>query len=206
MTERKLGRIPYIDPTARVRDSTLGTWTAVGARTSVQETVMGDYSYVANDSDIIYAEIGKFCSIAGHTRLNPGNHPLWKAALHHFSYRSPSYKLCGDEDEEFFNWRRKHKVILGHDVWIGHGAVILPGVTIGTGAAVGAGAVVAKDVAPFTIAAGVPAKPIRRRVNAETEAALQRIEWWHWPHERLAKAIPDFRSLNAEAFAEKYDR
>lgn len=206
MTERKLGRIPYIDPTARVRDSTLGTWTAVGARTIVQESIMGDYSYVSNDSDIIYAEIGKFCSIAGHTRLNPGNHPLWKAALHHFSYRSPSYGLYADEDEEFFDWRRKHKVTLDHDVWIGHGVVILPGVTIGTGAAVGASAVVTKDIAPFTIAAGVPAKPIRRRVSVETEEALQRIAWWHWPYERLAQAIPDFRSLDAEAFAEKYDR
>ena len=97
-------------------------------------------------------------------RINPGNHPLWRAALHHFTYRSRSYDLHPEDDREFFDWRRAHPVVLGDDVWIGHGAILLPGVKIGTGAVVGAGAVVTKDVPPFTIVAGVPAKTLRRRV------------------------------------------
>ena len=196
---------PRIDPTAIVKDTTLGRWTAVGARSLIQETVFGDYSYASEECDIIYAEIGKFCSIASHVRINPGNHPLWRASLHHFTYRSRSYDLCPEDDHEFFDWRRAHKVVLGSDVWIGHGAVVLPGVKIGSGAAVGAGAVVAKDVSPFTIVAGVPAKTIRRRVLPEVEEALMRIRWWDWPHEKLAEAMEDFRNLDATAFAAKYD-
>lgn len=72
-----LGTEPTIDPTAVVIDSELGEWTKVGARTSITETAMGDYSYVENDADIIYSRIGKFCSIAAFARINPGNHPLY---------------------------------------------------------------------------------------------------------------------------------
>ena len=196
---------PRIDPTATVKDASLGIWTAIGARTSVQETTFGDYSYASNDCDIIYSKIGKFCSIASHVRINPGNHPLERAALHHFTYRSRYYDLHPEDDREFFNWRRNHTVILGDDVWIGHGAILLPGVRIGTGGAVGAGAVVTRDVPPFTIVAGVPAKTIRRRVSPEVEAALMRVRWWDWTHERLAAAIDDFRMLDAADFAAKYD-
>jgi len=85
-----LGDEPRVDATARVRDSELGAWTAVGPRTTISDTVFGDYSYVVNDCSIIHSEIGKFCSIAAHGRINPGNHPLWRPALHHFSYRTKS--------------------------------------------------------------------------------------------------------------------
>jgi phosphonate metabolism protein (transferase hexapeptide repeat family) len=196
---------PRIDRTALVKESTLGIWTAVGARTLIQETVLGDYSYASNDCDIIYSQIGKFCSIASHVRMNPGNHPLRRAGLHHFTYRSRSYELHPEDDREFFDWRRSHQVILGNDVWIGHGAILLPGVKIGTGAVVGAGAVVSKDVRPFTIVAGFPAKIIRRRVSPEAEKALLRICWWDWPHEKLAETLEDFRRLNVDEFAAKYD-
>jgi phosphonate metabolism protein (transferase hexapeptide repeat family) len=196
---------PRIDSTAVVKEATLGAWTVVGPRTLIQETVVGDYSYASEYCDIIYSKIGKFCSIASHVRINPGNHPVWRAALHHFTYRSRSYDLRREDDQDFFDWRRSHPVELADDVWIGHGAILLPGVKIGTGAAVGAGAVVTKDVPPFTIVAGVPAKPLRRRVPPEVEEALMRIRWWDWTHEQLAEALEDFRKLNIEQFAEKYD-
>ena len=196
---------PRIDPTATVRDTALGGWTAIGARTLIQETVFGDYSYASNDCDIIYSRIGKFCSIASHVRINPGNHPLWRAALHHFTYRSRSYDLHSEDDWEIFDWRRAHPVVLGDDVWVGHGAILLPGVEVGTGAVVGAGAVVTKDVDPFTIVAGVPAKLIRRRVPPDVQKALMRIRWWDWPHGKLAETLEDFRKLNVDEFAAKYD-
>ena len=199
-----LSERPRIDPTAHVHQSTLGGWTSVGARTTINETVMGDYSYVVNDRSIIYSQIGKFCSIASHTRLNPGNHPLDRAALHHFTYRSLSYQLGPEDDATFFDWRRSHQVTLGHDVWIGHGAVILPGVTIGTGAGVGAGAVVSKDVPPFAVVAGVPAKVIRYRFDERLREALMKIAWWDWSRERLSAALPDFRGLGIQEFVEKY--
>jgi phosphonate metabolism protein (transferase hexapeptide repeat family) len=204
MSQKKLGLEPWIDPTATVRESTLGAWTAVGARTTVAESTMGDYSYVVNDSSIIYSEIGRFCSIAAHTRLNPGNHPLQKAALHHFSYRTLSYALGEEDDTEFFDWRRSKRVTLGNDVWIGHGAVVLPGVTIGTGAAVGASAVVSRDVAPFAVVSGFPAKRLYWRFEEKVREGLLRIAWWDWPRERLREAMGDFRKLGAEEFVEKY--
>lgn len=200
----KLTREPSIDPTAHVSDSVLGEWTAIGARTSISESTLGDYTYVVHDSNIIYAEIGKFCAIASQSRINPGNHPTWRAALHHFTYRSASYGLADEDDLEFFNWRRQHRVVMGDDIWIGHGATVLPGVTIGTGAAVGAGAVVSKNVEPFQIVAGVPAKPIRYRFEAPVREKLLEIAWWDWSREQLRSGLRDFRELSAEAFVEKY--
>ena len=201
---KRLGVEPAIHPTAHIRDSGFGRFCEVGARTNIAETVFGDYSYVGNDSDIIYSTLGRFCSIAAHVRINPGNHPLERVALNHFTYRSAAYGL-GDDDAAFFQWRRDHHVTLGHDVWIGHGVVVLPGISIGNGAAIGAGAVVTKDVPPFAIITGIPGRVLRYRFEPEIIAALERIAWWDWPHERLREAMADFRNLGAAAFCAKYD-
>lgn len=200
----KLGPEPLVDPTAVVIGSRLGRFTEVGARTSFTESVLGDYSYVVNDSEVIYTTIGKFCSIAAMVRLNPGNHPMWRASQSHFVYRASRY-FAGETDEAaFFEWRRAHKVTIGHDVWIGHGAIVLPGRSIGTGAVIAAGAVVTRDVAPYAIVAGVPARAIRERFSAGIAERLQALAWWDWEHERLRLALPDFRSLPVEAFLDKH--
>lgn len=203
-TGKRLGVDPCIHPTASVRDSRLGAYTEVGARTTLAEVDMGDYSYVVQDSQVIYATIGRFCSIASHTRINPGNHPLERVALSHVTYRASAYGL-GPDEAGFFDWRRSHRVTLGHDVWIGHGVIVLPGVSIGTGAAIGAGAVVTKDVPPFAVAVGNPARVIRFRFPEEVRAALLRIAWWDWPREALAAALADMRGLSAEEFCARYD-
>ncbi|WP_420405118.1 chloramphenicol acetyltransferase [Nisaea sp.] len=203
MGQKQLSPMPSVHETATVRDSELGSWTEVGARTSVIESELGDYSYVVNDSDVIYTTIGKFCSIAAHTRINPGNHPSWRASQHHFLYRSAAYGM-GADDEAFFDWRRQHHCSIGHDVWIGHGATVLAGVNVGSGAVIAAGAVVSKDVAPYTIVGGVPSKEIKRRVDEATAEGLMELAWWDWPHELLAERIGDFRSLSAADFLAKY--
>jgi len=90
-------------------------------------------------------------------------------------------------------------------VWIGHGAVVLPGKNIGTGAVVAAGAIVTKDVPGYTIVAGNPARPIKRRFSEAVAARLADLAWWNWSHDMLRHALPDFRKLAVEDFLDKYE-
>ena len=202
--KQPLGPDPRIDPTARVRNCVLGAYTSVGPNTSMNESTFGDYSYVVQHCSIVWADIGKFCSIAASCRINPGNHPIRRAALHHFTYRSKSYGFAVEDDAEFFEWRASHRITMGNDVWIGHGSTILPGVKIGTGAAIGAGAVVSREVPPFAIVGGVPARLIRYRFDERVQQKLMNLAWWDWSREKLESALPDFRKLSAEEFVEKY--
>ena len=139
------------------------------------------------------------------TRINPGNHPMQRASQAHFTYRASAYFPGESDDAEFFDWRRQHHVHIGHDVWIGHGAVVLPGRNIGTGAVVAAGAIVTKDVPAYTIVAGNPARPIRRRFSEQVAGRLARLAWWDWDYEALRSALPDFRKLGIEDFLAKYE-
>ncbi|MCF8478095.1 MAG: chloramphenicol acetyltransferase [Pseudolabrys sp.] len=202
---KKLSLDPTVDPTAVLTSSTLGAYTEVGARTKLLEVDLGDYSYVVNDSDIAYATVGKFTSIAAMTRINPGNHPMERASQSHFTYRASAYFDGATDDDAFFAWRRSHHVSIGHDVWIGHGAIVLPGRSIGTGAVIGAGAVVSKDIPAYAIAVGNPARVLRQRFPDEIAVRLQALAWWDWPHARLHDALADFRVLSAAQFLDEYE-
>jgi phosphonate metabolism protein (transferase hexapeptide repeat family) len=200
---KHLSHAPNVHESARVVDCELGRYTEVGAHVTMREVGFGDYSYIVRHGSAVLSTIGKFCSIAESARINPGNHATWRASQHHFTYRSAQYGL-GEDDAEFFDWRRAHWVTIGHDVWIGHGATILAGVTVGTGAVIGAGAVVSRDVAPYTVVGGVPAREIKRRFTPAQAEALMGIAWWDWSHEALRAALPDIRALSIGAFVEKY--
>jgi hypothetical protein len=206
MPAKSLSVTPHVHPTAEIADSALGAYTEVGARTRLLEVGLSDYSYIVNDSDVAYTTFGKFCSVAAMTRINPGNHPMERACQSHLTYRASAY-FPGEPDEEtFFAWRRSHHVEIGHDVWIGHGAIILPGRKVGDGAVIAAGAVVTKDVRPYAIVGGNPARMIRQRFPDAVAARLQSLAWWNWSHGQLRKALPDFRRLSAEAFLDTYEQ
>ena len=204
MAGKQLSLTPAVDPTAKLVDTELGAYTEVGARTILNEVTMGDYSYVVNDGQITYTTIGKFCSIAAMIRINPGNHPMHRATQAHFTYRASAYFPGESDDADFFAWRRAHHCTIGHDVWLGHGAIVLPGRKIGTGSVIAAGAIVTKDVAPYTIVAGNPARAVRRRFSEAVEDGLMDLAWWNWDHEMLRQALPDFRKLPVEDFLSKY--
>ncbi|MGY4511322.1 chloramphenicol acetyltransferase [Bradyrhizobium sp. USDA 3650] len=205
MAAKALSVQPTIDPSAKLHDTRLGAYTEVGARTILHEVMMGDYSYVVNDAQITYTTIGKFCSIAAMTRINPGNHPMHRATQAHFTYRSSAYFEGESDDTEFFDWRRQHHVHIGHDVWIGHGAIVLPGRNIGTGAVIAAGAIVTKDVPAYTIVAGNPARIVRRRFSEDVAGRLARLAWWDWDHDKLRAALPGLRKLGIEDFLSTYE-
>lgn len=172
----------------------------------MRTSTLGDYSYVERHSELIYTLTGRFCAIAADVRLNALNHPVHRVSQHKFTYRPNEYFVGKKLDRAFREQRMEQgKVVLGHDVWIGHGAIVLPGVTVGTGAVVGAGAVVTRDVEPYAIVAGTPARFVRWRFEPQTAQRLLQLEWWNWSHDRLADTVDDMARMDVVAFLDKYD-
>lgn len=197
-----LGEEPSIHPSCHIRNSQVGAWTALGEHTWLVDSEFGDYSYTAGHVQMIYATIGKYCSIAHGVRINPGNHPQWRVTQHHMTYRRKQYGLGKTDDEAFFQWRKDHACTIGHDVWIGHGAVIMPGVRIGTGAIIGSGAVVTRDIGPYQVAVGVAAKVIKQRFPDAVVAKLLDSQWWDWDRATLEARFEDL--LDLDTFLRKY--
>ncbi len=195
---------PFIHPDCQISESTFGAFVEIGAGTRIVNSEFGDYSYCDRTCDIANARIGKFANIASFTRIGATDHPMEKASLHHFLYRSASYWEDAEDDADWFAHRASRRAEIGHDTWIGHAAIIKPEVTIGHGAVVASGAIVTKDVAPYSIVAGVTAEPVRHRFPADIAERMMALAWWDWDHARLRAALPDFRTLSAEAFLEKY--
>ncbi|MGV6889809.1 chloramphenicol acetyltransferase [Rhodophyticola sp. SM2404] len=196
---------PFIHPECDITDSQFGAYVEIGKGSRVAYSTLGDYSYCDRYADIANAQIGKFANIAAFSRIGATDHPLHTAACHHFLYRSADYWDDTERDEAFFEHRKSRIAHIGHDTWIGAGAMIKPEVLLGDGAVVASGAVVTKNVDPYTIVAGTPAKPLRLRQPREIADRLIALAWWDWPHDALRAALEDFRALEAEAFLEKYE-
>ncbi len=189
-----------------LREAVIGTHVELGDRVYVEYSTIGDYSYVMHDSSVADTTIGRFTAIAACARIGPPNHPLDRATIHRLSYTPEYYWPAQERDHAFFAARRAARVTIGNDVWIGHGVTVLAGVTVGDGAVIAAGAVVAKDVAPYEIVGGVPARFIKRRMSEDAAARMIRLAWWDWSHDRLEAAVNDFRDLSIDAFLERYEQ
>lgn len=154
------------------------------------------YHYYINNDSLV---IGKFCSIACGAKFifTSANHALGSLSTYPFPIFYDEWAL--DAVNVTDAWDNKGDIVVGNDVWIGYEAVILSGVTIGDGAIIGARAVVTKDVPPYTIVAGVPARPIRKRFDEETIARLEQLRWWDWPEDEIRRNISHIQRGQIEA-------
>ena len=151
------------------------------------------YHYPINGDKLI---IGKFCSIACGAKFifNCANHTLKSLSTYTFPLFFEEWDL--PKSEVASAWDNKGDIIIGNDVWIGYDAVIMAGVTIGDGAIIATRAVVTKDVEPYSIVGGVPAKEIRKRFSPEVIAKLMALKWWDWPEDKIKEFIPAIQSGN----------
>lgn len=149
------------------------------------------YHYPVNGDRL---KIGKFCSVACGAKFlfTSGNHSLRSLSTYTFPIFYEQWGLNPKNIRDA--WDNKGDIVIGNDVWIGYEAVILSGVTVGDGAVIGTRAVVTKDVPPYTIVGGVPARPIRRRFDPQTIARLEELRWWDWEEERIARNLSAIQS------------
>ena len=149
------------------------------------------YHYPINRDSL---RIGKFCSIACGAKFlfASANHTQASVSTYPFPIFFEEWDL--DIGDVTSAWDHKGDIIIGNDVWIGYEAVVMAGVTIGDGAIIGARAVVTKDVPPYTIVGGVPAREIRRRFSDDVIARLLELKWWDWPAERIQRNIKNIQA------------
>ncbi|RYE27961.1 MAG: hypothetical protein EOP42_18185, partial [Sphingobacteriaceae bacterium] len=156
--------------------SKLASHVFAGNRTAISNSQIGKYTYLAGNNRIFNTTIGAFCSIAENVCIGHAEHPYSHFSTSPLFYKSDNAfnttKFFQQEIDEFAI------TTIGHDVWIGYNAYIRAGVTIGNGCIIGAGAVVTKDVAPYTIVGGIPAKKIKDRFEAEKINQLEQDQWW----------------------------
>ena len=153
--------------------------------------VLYHYPYVNNDR----LKIGKFCSIAYGTKFlfNGANHTLNSLSTYPFPVLADEWDLAEPITDA---WDNKGDIVVGNDVWIGFEAVIMAGVTIGDGAIIGSRAVVTKDVEPYSIVGGIPAKLIRKRFSEEKILELLEMKWWNWSEEMIKKNLDRIMNTN----------
>lgn len=158
---------------------------AISINCNVVDCKLGKHTYLGHDTQAVNADIGAFCSVSDHVFIGGAEHPMdWVST-------SPAFENVGGSliNKRFakFDVPASKHTSIGSDVWIGHSAIIKAGVIIGHGAAIGAGSVVTKDVPPYAIVAGVPAKVIRYRFDEETICQLLETEWWSLDDDTIQK-------------------
>lgn len=202
---RKIYPRPFDSQTVYLKDVVSGTNIQVGDYTMYNDFVNDPRDFEKNNVLYHYPvngdrlKIGKFCSIACGAKFlfTSANHALHSLSTYPFPIFFDEWEL--DAKDIRSAWDNKGDIILGNDVWVGYEAVILSGVTIGDGAIIGTRAVVTKDVPPYTIVGGVPAKPLRRRFDDETVERLLALRWWDWEEEKIKRHIAAIQAGNVEA-------
>ena len=177
-----------------IKESSFGRHTQIADRVNVFHCNIGDYSYIEVGAMLAHANLGKFCSIAAGTYIGLGVHPSRQFVSTHPAFYSTGRGLATSfADRDYL--AEYAPVNIGNDVWIGTAAIIRGGVSVGDGAIIGAGAVVTKDVPPYGIVGGVPAKLIRHRFDSETIDFLVKFKWWDKSDEWLKNNFRRFHDV-----------
>lgn len=184
------------DPSISVGEFTIYNDFVHDPRRFEQNNVL--YHYPVNGDRLI---IGKFCSIACGAKFlfNSANHSLASLSTYPFPIFYEEWGL--NIQNVAAAWDNKGDIVIGNDVWIGYEAVVLAGVTIGDGAVIGARAVVTKDVPPYAVVGGVPARLIRRRFPDDTISALLALRWWDWPADKIKPRLSALQAGQIEEFS-----
>jgi acetyltransferase-like isoleucine patch superfamily enzyme len=161
---------------------------------NVVDSSMDRYSYCGNNCQIVLCDIGAFCSISDHVFVGGAEHPMNRIStspvFQNVRHSGPSKRFAK------FDLPMPKKTIIGNDVWIGHGVTIKQGVVVGNGAVVGSNALVTKDVPPYAVVGGVPAKLIKYRFSKEVIDRLEEIQWWNLPDEIITEVVDLFNIEN----------
>ncbi len=178
-----------------ITDSNIGKFCTVERRGMIFNSDLGDYSYTGYNTVVKYTKIGKFCSISWNVSIGGANHDFTALSTHPF----PIKKKYGISEETIAYDSFAEPLTIGNDVWIGSNVSIMRGVKIGDGAVIGAGSVVTKDVPPYAIAYGNPAKVHKFRFDKKIIDLIKSWQWWDWPEDLLKDHVELFRhSLHDE--------
>lgn len=172
------------------KNSKIGKYNVIFNDVSVSNSNINNHTFIQKKSQITNATIGKFCSIAANVQIGLGNHPTAMVSTHPAFYSNNQPIAKSFSANNLFSPYKQTNI--GHDVWIGTNAIILDGVSVGTGAIIAAGAVVTKDVEPYAIVGGVPAKIIRYRFEKEIINKLLQSQWWNLTESKLIKLCAFF--------------
>lgn len=186
----KLGFNVLID-----RNSSIGKYNYLATGVTFKNSIIGDYSYIGENSYIHNTTIGKFTCIGPNVKIGLGEHPTNKfVSVHPIFYSTAKQVGVSFVKKEKFD-EYQTKPIIGNDVWIGTNVIISSNITVGDGAIIAAGSVVTKDVLPYSIVGGVPAKNIKKRFSPEEIETLRQVKWWEWTVEDIRQKVEFFDDI-----------
>lgn len=195
LIDTKLGSAVVIRPGVQIKNVELEDYCFIGPDSKLTDSMLGRHTYVSSNVQIRHSEIGAFCSIAPEVIIGMGSHPTDLVSTHPAFYAiNKGYKTFGN-DAGIVEY---DGTSIGHDVWIGTRAMIPGGVEIGTGAIIAAGSVVTKNIEPYSIVGGVPAKFIRYRFGEEKRKKLLNSRWWELSEKELEESSQKY--LNPSDF------
>lgn len=191
----EIGSFSDVMQRTKIQSSVLSGYNYIGSGNKLKGVNLGVFSYISNTSSLSEIVIGKFCSIGSNVQNRLGNHPTKIFVSTHPAFYSASCPTRSFSNEELFD-EYGEDIVVGNDVWIGADSLLMDGINIGNGSVIAARSVVTKDVPPYAIIAGVPAKIIRFRFSEEQIKALEAIKWWDWDLTRIEQSVDALRNID----------